>query len=59
MADYLAAGICPKCKRVNVTDLKGSKIGFVKEAGVVKIECAECDNAFTVNTKDLAYWKAK
>jgi phage FluMu protein Com len=59
MDDYLAAGVCPKCKRVNVTDMKGAKVGFIKEDGVVKIKCAECNNAFTLKTNDVAYWKAK
>ncbi len=59
MVDYLAAGVCPKCHAVNMTDLKGTKIGFVPKEGSVNITCAECSSKFSMKGSEVAYWRAK
>lgn len=59
MMDCLAAGVCPKCRVVNATDLRGSKRGFVPKDGAVNITCAECDHKVTPKSSEVSYWRAK
>ncbi len=59
MVNYLAAGVCPECHAVNMTDLKGKEMGFVPKDGKVNITCAECSAKFTLKGSEVAYWRSK
>ncbi len=42
-----------------MTDLKGTKIGFVPKEGSVNITCAECSSKFSMKGSEVAYWRSK
>ncbi len=56
MVDYLAVGVCPKCRIVNIADLEVAKSGFLPRDATVDITCALCDSTYSLKSSEVTYW---